>query len=216
MDELSKEYVVSFFDTKLLLHGDRPEAVGLSSKGQMLRHQSMLDVGDISNSKILDFGCGKGDFYKFLKDSGINLEYSGFDINEKLIGLAEKKYPGVDFRVFDIDRDILDEDFDYIFLCGVFNLRIEGIDGTIRNTLTKLFQHCGTALAFNALSSHEPKKDFELYYTDPEDISDFAVKNLSPNVSLIQDRIPYDFTMFVYRTASPGTRHSFLPQGMAD
>jgi SAM-dependent methyltransferase len=216
MDELSKEYVVSFFDTKLMLHGDRPEAVGLSSKGQMLRHRSMLDVGDINNSKILDFGCGKGDFFKFLIDNGVKVKYSGFDINEKLISLAEQKYPGIDFRVFDIDRDILDEDFDYIFLCGVFNLQIEGIEGTIKRSLKKLFQHCGTALAFNALSSHEPNKDFELHYTDPEDIADFAVKDLSPYISLIQDRIPYDFTMFVYRAASPGTRHSVPSQGMAD
>jgi len=199
MDELSKEYVVSFFDTKLMLHGDRPEAVGLSSKGQILRHQSMLDVGDINNSKILDFGCGKGDFYNFLKYNNVNVKYSGFDINENLIGLAKKKYPGIDFRVFDIDRDILDEDFDYIFLCGVFNLQIEGIDEVIKRTLTKLFVHCRTALAFNALSSDEPEKDFELHYTDPEDLSEFAVKNLSPYVSLIQNRIPHDFTMFVYR-----------------
>jgi len=199
MNELSKEYVISFFDTKLMLHGDRPEAVGLSSKGQKLRYHSMLDVGEINNSKILDFGCGKGDFYKYLKDSGLNVKYSGFDINENLIALAEKKYPGIDFRVFDIDRDILDEDFDYIFLCGVFNLQIEGIDETIKRTLTKLFRRCRTALAFNALSFIEPNKDFELHYTDPEDISDFAVKNLSQHVSLIRDRIPHDFTMFVYR-----------------
>jgi len=199
MDEISKEYVISFFDKKLLLHGDRPEAVGWSSAGQTLHHQSMLDVGDINNSKILDFGCGKGDFYKFLKDSGVKVKYSGFDINEKLISLAKKKYPEIDFRVFDIDKDSLDEDFDYIFLCGVFNLQVEGIDGTIKKTLTKLFQHCRTALAFNALSSHEPKKDFELHYMAPEDISDFAIKNLSPYVSLRHDRIPYDFTMFVYR-----------------
>jgi len=199
MDELSKEYVVSVFDTKLMLHGDRPEAVGLSAKGQMLRHHSMLDIGEITNSKILDFGCGKGDFYKFLKYNGINVKYSGFDINEKLIGLARQKYPDADFRVFDIDRDTLDENFDFIFLCGVFNLQIEGIDEMIKRTLTKLFRHCRTALAFNALSICEPEKDFELHYTDPEDLSDFAVRNLSPHVSLIQDRIPHDFTMFVYR-----------------
>ncbi len=199
MDEISKEYVVSVFNRKLLLHGDRPEAVGWSSKGQILRQQSMLDVGDINNSKILDFGCGKGDFYSFLRDRGIYVKYTAFDINEKLISLAEKKYPGIDFRVFDIDKNILDEDFDYIFLCGVFNLQVEEIDGTIKKTLTKLFKHCRKALAFNALSSYEPKKDFELHYISPEDILNFTVRNLSPYVSLRHDRIPYDFTMFVYR-----------------
>jgi SAM-dependent methyltransferase len=199
MDEILKEYVISFFDKRLLLYGDRPEAVGWSSKGQVLRHRAMLDVGDINNSRILDFGCGKGDFYKFLKDCGVKIKYSGFDINEKLIALARQKYPEVDFRVFDIDKDILDEDFDYIFLCGVFNLKVEGIDETVKNTLIKLFKHCRKALAFNAISLHDPKKDFELHYMSPEDILNFTVTDLSPYVSLRHDRIPYDFTMFVYR-----------------
>ena len=199
MEEIIKEYVISVFDRKLLLHGDRPEAVGWSSKGQILRHQAMLDVGDINNGKILDFGCGKGDFYRFLVERGIHIKYTGFDINEKLISLAKEKYPGVDFRVFDIDKDILDEDFDFIFLCGVFNLKIVGIDETIKKTLARLFQHCGTALAFNALSSHDPEKAFELHYVSPEEIFTFTMKNLSPNVFLRHDRIMYDFTIFVYR-----------------
>jgi SAM-dependent methyltransferase len=199
MDEISKEYVISFFDKRLLLHGDRPEAVGWSSKGQILRHQAMLDVGDINNNKILDFGCGKGDFYRFLGEMEIHVKYTGFDINEKLIALAMQKHPEADFRVFDINKDILDEDFDYIFLCGVFNLQVEGIDETVKNTLTKLFKRCRKALAFNALSLYEPKKDFELHYISPGDILDFTVRNLSPFVSLRHDRIPYDFTMFVYR-----------------
>lgn len=65
MDEISKEYVISFFDKRLLQHGDRPEAVGWSSKGQMLRYQAMLDAGNVNNNKIL----------------------------EKLIVLARQKYP---------------------------------------------------------------------------------------------------------------------------
>ncbi|HBH60504.1 MAG TPA: hypothetical protein DDX85_01930 [Nitrospiraceae bacterium] len=198
MDELSKEYVISLFDKKLMLHGDRPEAVGWSAAGQELRHQMMLDVGDINKSKTLDFGCGKGDFYRFLKERGLQVQYSGFDINENLINLARRKYPGEDFRVFDIDKDILNEDYDYIFICGVFNMEVEGIDETIRHTLLTLFRHCRTALAFNALSSDDPKKDFELHYVSPEGLSDFALRNLSPHVSFQRDRIPHDFTMFVY------------------
>jgi hypothetical protein len=60
-------------------------------------------------------------------------------------------------------------------------------------------------LAFNALSDLNPRKDFELYYTSPEEILRFAVKSLSPYVSLRHDRMLYDFTMFVYRDAvQPG------------
>ena len=81
----------------------------------------------------------------------------------------------------------------------MFNLKIVGIDETIKKTLARLFQHCGTALAFNALSSHDPEKDFELHYVSPEEIFTFTMKNLSPNVFLRHDRIMYDFTIFVYR-----------------
>jgi len=197
MDEMSKEYVISFFDKRLLLHGDRPEAVGWTSKGQMLRYQTMLEAGDVHNNKILDFGCGKGDFYRFLKDRSIQVEYSGFDINEQLIVLARQKYPEAEFRVFDIDRDVLEEDFDYIFLCGVFNLKIEGIDETVKTTLTELFKHCRKALVFNALSLHEPKKDFGLHYMSPEEMFNFAARTLSPHILLRHDSIPYDFTLVV-------------------
>jgi SAM-dependent methyltransferase len=199
MDELSKEYVISFFDTHLMLHGDRPEAVRWTMVGQRAHYESMLDIGDTAGKKILDFGCGKGDLYQFLQEREVPVEYTGCDINGKLITVAQNKYPGVDFRILDIDRDVLDEDFDFIFLCGVFNLRVEGLDEVIKDTLIKLFARCRIGLAFNALSAHNPKKDFELHYTSPEELFSFAVRNLSPYVSLRHDRMYYDFTLFIYR-----------------
>jgi SAM-dependent methyltransferase len=199
MDELSKEYVISFFDTHLMLHGDRPEAVRWTTVGQRAHYESMLDIGDTAGKKILDFGCGKGDLYQFLQEREVPVEYTGCDINGKLITVAQNKYPGVDFRILDIDRDVLDEDFDFIFLCGVFNLRVEGLDEVIKDTLIKLFARCRIGLAFNALSAHNPKKDFELHYTSPEELFSFAVRNLSPYVSLRHDRMCYDFTLFIYR-----------------
>ncbi|MCX8030193.1 MAG: class I SAM-dependent methyltransferase [Thermodesulfovibrionales bacterium] len=199
MDELSKEYVISFFNTQLSLHGDKPEAVRWTKRGQYLHYRSLLDIGDIKRSKILDFGCGKGDFYEFLREKGIIVDYTGYDINEKLIRLAQEKYPDCKFQVFDIDKEELTEDFDYIFLCGVFNLKVQGLAETIKDVLIKLFKHCKIALAYNGLSAHNPKKDFELYYSYPEDLFSFIVKNLTPYVSVRHDRIKYDFTIFVYK-----------------
>jgi SAM-dependent methyltransferase len=168
-----------------------------------LHYESLLDIGDIAGSKVLDYGCGKGDFYRFLKDRGIRTEYSGFDINNKLVEVAREKFAGIDFRVFDIEKDTLDEDFDYIFLCGVFNLNVQGLDNTIKKALLELFKHCRRALAFNALSAHNPKKDFELHYTSPGEMFTFATDSLSPFVSLRHDRIVYDFMLFIYRNINP-------------
>ena len=200
MDELSKEYVISFYNNAFQMHGDRPESLRWTTNGQFLHYESLLDIGSgIEGKKVLDYGCGKGDFFQFMKDRDIKVHYTGFDINEKLVSLAKKKFPECRFKVFDMESDELDEDFDYVFLCGVFNLRVEGLDETIKNTLTKLFKRCRIALAFNALSAYNPKKDFELHYVYPEEMFEFAVKNLSPFVILKHDRIPYDFIMFVYK-----------------
>lgn len=199
MDNLAREYIISLFETKLMLHGDRPEAVGWSERGQRLRFKMMLDVGDFRNSRVLDFGCGKGDFYAFLCEKGIPVFYTGVDINRKLIDLAKSKYPDQDFRVFSLEDDILDEDFDYIFLCGVFNVKVEGIETVIRKTLSALWHHCRQALVFNALSSHVRHKDVALHYASPEDLLGFAKANLSQRVSLKEDTIDSDFMLFVYR-----------------
>jgi SAM-dependent methyltransferase len=201
MDQLSKEYVVSFFDKNLLLHGDRPEAVRWTARGQRMHYECLLEIGDIRGKQILDFGCGKGDYYQFLKERDMPVCYTGYDINEKLIALASRKYPEGRFRVFDIDKADIDEDFDYVFLCGVFNLKVAGLDEAVRMILSKLFSHCRIGLAFNALSSHNPRKDYELHYVSPEELFSFVVKNLSPYVSLRHDRMLYDFTLYVYKDA---------------
>ena len=200
MEELYKEYVISFFDKTLQLHGDRPEGVGWSQKGQQFRFEDLLSIdNDIRGKKVLDYGCGKGDLYQFLKDENIPVSYTGFDINQNLISMAGSKFPEAEFRVFDIEEESLNEDFDYIFLCGVFNLKVAGIDETIRNVLKKLFEHCNIALAFNALSGHCLNKDFQLHYVSPGEIQEFALEELSPYAFLKEGGNSDDFTMFVYK-----------------
>ena len=200
LEELYKEYVISFFDKTLQLCGDRPEAVGWSEKGQRLRFEDILSIdNDIRGKKVLDYGCGKGDFYQFLKDKNIPVSYTGFDINQNLISLAKSKFPKAEFRVFDIEEERLNEYFDYIFLCGVFNLKVAGIDETVRNVLKMLFEHCNIALAFNALSDHSLDKDFQLHYVSPEEILQFALKELSLRAFIKEGVNSDDFTMFVYK-----------------
>ena len=204
MDELAKEYVISFFDKSLRMHGDRPEAVRWTLPGQIIHYKCMLDIAEtIEGAKILDFGCGKGDFYGFLQQNNIHVSYTGVDLNPGLIDMAKQKYPGVPFSVFDITTDSLPDMFDYVFLCGVFNLKVQGLEELIRETLKKLFDHCRVGLAYNGLSSHNIHKDFELHYVAPEEMLRFAVGELTPFVSLRHDRLYHDFTLFAYRKAHP-------------
>ncbi len=201
MDPLAKEQLLSFYNFHLKKFGDRPEALRWTPQGQLKRYHTLVDIApaaELNNSTVLDYGCGTGDFYKFLKRRGINVKYSGVDINESFINLAKNKYPECIFRVMSADDDDLVGFYDYIFICGVFNLRVPGVQDDLQNTLVTLFKHCNKGLALNALSSHTPVKDVELHFTSPEEMVKFALENLSPSVSLRHDRIPNDFTLYVY------------------
>jgi SAM-dependent methyltransferase len=199
MDPFSKDQLLTFYNRHFKKFGDRPEALRWTPQGQLRRYHTFLDIApDLNNQKILDYGCGMGDFYKFLKRRGLEVKYTGVDINENFINVAKKKYPECNFTVMNVDEDPLEGYYDYIFICGVFNLRVPGVQDDLRNALVTLFKHCNKALALNALSSHTPTKDIELNYTSPEDTVRFAIENLSPSVSLRHDRIPDDFTLFIY------------------
>ncbi len=207
MDGLAKEYLVSFYSKNLMLHGDRPEALRWSPVGQRMRYRVMLDiVPELNGKKVLDYGCGKGDLLGFLKEEGIDAEYAGVDINPDLIALAGKKHPEAVFRVADIEEDTFtDERFDLVFVCGVFNNRVEGVEDSMKNVLVKLFDRTEEALALNALSSHSDYKGAELNYTSPEELADFVSKNLTPHFVLRQDYLPGDFTIFLYREVPGGS-----------
>lgn len=199
MDPYSKEQLLSFYNLHYKKFGERPEALRWTPQGQLRRYHTFLEIApDLNNQKILDYGCGMGDFYKFLKRRRISVDYTGVDINENFIKVAKKKFPECLFEVMSIDEDSLEGYYDYIFICGVFNLRVPGVQDDLRNALVTLFKHCNKGLALNALSSHTPVKDVELNYTSPEDTVKFALENLSPSVVLRHDRIPNDFTLFIY------------------
>jgi len=155
-------------------------------------------AAELNNSTVLDYGCGTGDFYRFLKRRDINVHYTGTDINENFIGLAKGKYPECSFRVMNAGDDVLEGYYDYIFICGVFNLQVPGVDDDMKNALATLFKHCNKGLALSALSSHTPVRDPELHFTSPEEMVKFSIENLSPSIALRHDRIQNDFTLYVY------------------
>jgi SAM-dependent methyltransferase len=162
MDPYSKDQLLSFYNFHLKKFGDRPEALRWTPQGQLKRYHMLADIAparDLNNSTVLDYGCGTGDFYKFLKRRGINVRYTGVDINENFISLAKNKYPECNFKVMNADDDQFEGFYDYIFICGVFNLEVPGVDDDMKNALVTLFKHCNKGLALNALSSHAPIRD---------------------------------------------------------
>ncbi len=84
-----------------------------------------------NGDKILDAGCGNGRIIDTFR--GKDIDYIGFDSNNKLIKLAKENFPDRKFKVLDIlnSNKLNENGFDYIFSIAVLhhipgnNLRIK-------------------------------------------------------------------------------------------
>ncbi len=201
MDKLSKEYLIDFYSRNLMLHGDRPEALRWTPEGQIQRYEALLNIApSINGQRVLDYGCGKGDLYSFMKARGIKCHYTGTDINPELISLAAKKNPECDFFVLDIEEEDLKETFDYIFVCGVFNNKVQGTTDSMKSSLSSLFRFTRKGLAVSLLTSVTPVTTSDVTYHDPGDVLNYLTRNITPYLKLYHAYAPDDMLFFLYKS----------------
>jgi len=200
MDPYGKRELLDFYGRHLRHHGDAPQAVRWTVQGQQARYEAFLGLcGDLAGKSLLDFGCGKGDFYAFLRARGVTCAYTGVDVHPDLIALARSKHPEAGFLARDIEESPLGRNFDVVVACGVFNLRVGGIQETLESVLPLLFGCAREALHVNFLSARAPRHDIELHYVDPAWLLDFARQRLSPDAEVREDLVKDDVFLSVRR-----------------
>ena len=60
--------ISNYYDERIIKYKDTPKSVGQKNIETLEKRLSiLLEVGDLRRSKILDFGCGTGFLYEFLK-----------------------------------------------------------------------------------------------------------------------------------------------------
>jgi len=157
-----------------------------------MRFLQFLKLGELHGKKILDLGCGLGDLFLFLKQQGITVDYTGYDIVSGFIAHCQKTYPGFKFE----DRDILfskpKENFDYILCSGIF---AHGNREFFEEMTKTAFQLCNTGYAFNMFES---KKDDFFKICQQEVL--FTCRSLKPkNIKVIKNYLHNDYTIFLYK-----------------
>ncbi|MGB9710065.1 MAG: class I SAM-dependent methyltransferase [Thermodesulfovibrio sp.] len=174
MDELAKEYVIDFFTKRLIHFKNSPESVGWTRTGQLLRYETVLKLIEPEGKTLLDFGCGKGDFYGFLKEKGVRCRYTGIDINPSLIEFARKNYPEAEFHAMDIENEPLSEFFDLTVAIGVFNLAVQDVKELMQRCLKILFQHTTERVILTCLNEKTKLRDIGVTYFSVKELQRFA------------------------------------------
>ena len=84
--------IINHFDDLFSKYGYSDKSIGWGKKRKKLRYHILCEHFDLSGKSILDFGCGFGDLYMFLKKSYADFEYTGIDINTNFIKEAKNQY----------------------------------------------------------------------------------------------------------------------------
>ena len=93
-DKIAKSYTKEFFNDRIDLK-------------YLDKFISLLSP----KAKILDVGCGPGNYTKYLMEKGFSVE--GIDLSKKMIQIAKKKVPNGKFKVMDMRKlEYPDETFD--------------------------------------------------------------------------------------------------------
>lgn len=156
------------------------------------------------NMSILDFGCGLGHFYEWIKSNNYShLDYHGLDINKSFYEHCKNKFTDVDFYHKDL---LVDDDiptFDYVICNGVFTekreLTQEEMMNFLKSVLKKLWDKTNKGIAFNLMSKHVDWERSDLFHVSIDEIGWFLKENLSRHFIIRNDYGLYEYTIYVYK-----------------
>jgi SAM-dependent methyltransferase len=196
---MEQDEVLRYFDRRLDEFGATVEAVDWgSADSQRARFAALAAVGALDGCRVLDVGCGLGDFCGYLERVAKGVDYQGGDLNPRMVAAAAGRYPAHRFAVLDLlKEDPPGGSYDYVVASGLFYLRDEQFQ---RAMVGRMFECCRQAVAFNSLSAWADRRDPGEYYADPARVLDFCHR-LTRRVVLRHDYLPNDFTVYAYRDA---------------
>lgn len=151
--------------------GDRADQYDHGFEGKFLKkfYQTFLQSFSYqAEAKVLDVACGTGELLKQMRGR-FQIQGFGIDADERMVGVAKRKCPGMDIRTAKCDRlPFDDKSFDSLTVCMAFHhfdnrkgfikeaSRVLKSGGTIyvielrapfliRKAANRIMQHCGIA-----------------------------------------------------------------------
>ncbi len=201
MNEEEKQRITNRYRERLQKLGPGIDALASgTTERRATRFGILSSLGNMQGASVLDIGCGLADFYAYILENGIEANYTGYDITEDFIQIAQERFPNGHFEVRDIQTQGIPTRFDYIVSSQTFNNRFMHDDNTqvMQDVLRIAYEACDKGLAVDMMTSYVDFKEDHLFYYQPEDIFRYA-KSLTKRVMLRHDYPTFEFAIFLFK-----------------
>ncbi|MEK8180239.1 class I SAM-dependent methyltransferase [Flavobacterium buctense] len=210
---MKKKYdkIIAHYESCLEKHGDNHLGVDWPKLEDVdKRYKVMLDIVRLNESNdnsvsLLDFGCGTAHLLAYMQQyNWQNIVYSGLDISEKFVSIAQEKYPHNTFYCIDIleEKDSL-HSFDYIIMNGVFTekreLSYEEMWDYFTEMISIIYNKCNKGFAFNVMSKNVDWEREDLFHVSHDALSQFLCQNLTRDYVIRNDYGLYEYTVYVLK-----------------
>jgi ubiquinone/menaquinone biosynthesis C-methylase UbiE len=198
-----------YWDERATAYKDDCSRVEAGPRGQIMRFQAFATIHDLEGASVLDVGCGTGDFYGFLKRSGISCKYLGVDISDQMVERSQEKYPDGKFRVLDVLNAKPPGKFDYVVSFAIHNVKVKSAPKLLEEMTRRQFELCRLGAHVSILTSRYPGFAPHIQSWRAEKVLTLAL-NITPFVVLRHDYLPNDFSVTLYRKPLIDTRKDLL------
>jgi len=186
-----------FYENAIKRYGCTARGLNWNSKSsQQIRFEVMYELLEehLPYSKVIDAGCGFGDFYLFLEQKGVRpLKYIGYDILPEALFVAKKRTNQSYFK-----RNVLYDTLeraDFYIASGSMNILSREETFTF---IRRCFEASKKGFLFNMLRGEESGGHFNYFL--PEEIEAF-VSEFAYDIRMYEGYMEGDFTVFLTKEA---------------
>ncbi len=174
---------------------------------QEARFRVLADNVVLHGRALLDVGCGLGDLRAYLLKRGIQVDYTGVDVSEKMVEAARQRQPDGRFLQADLfgGTPVFPEDsFDVVYCSGIFNLDLGNNVAFVPRAVGLFLRLARRCVVCNMLHKRAGVGDGTYFFYDPAEILP-PLRALAGEVRLIDDYLPNDFTVICHKRPDRST-----------
>jgi SAM-dependent methyltransferase len=198
-------HVRDYWNVKAMGEIDDCARIESGQRAQKMRFENFLLANEVSGKRVLDVGCGVGDFHAHLCAKGIKCEYVGVDLSAAMIGRCRERFEGGTFEVCDILDWEPEQPFDYVVSFAIHNVVVPDGWGILERVTRRQFELCAFAAHVSLLTDRYEGFAGHIQPWRAEEVLALAL-GITPYVMLQHHYLPNDFSITMYRLPLIDTR----------